>query len=93
MKEKDPEIDFDAHIMPAMKDLAIDTLTCTDLNPKGRENNFELFGFDFMIDEDYRVWLIEVNTNPYLGKPNEYISELLPEMVSEMFTIVLDPIY
>ena len=39
----------------------------SEVNPNRRRNNFEFFGFDFMIDEDFRVWLIEVNTNPYLG--------------------------
>ena len=43
------------------------------LNPNNRPGTYELFGFDFLIDEDYRVWLIEVNTNPYLGMPNEYM--------------------
>jgi D-alanine-D-alanine ligase-like ATP-grasp enzyme len=28
-------------------------------------------GFDFLIDEDFRTWLIEVNTNPYFGVINE----------------------
>ena len=23
-----------------------------------------MFGYDFMIDEDYHVWLIEVNSSP-----------------------------
>jgi hypothetical protein len=52
-----------------MKDLVIDTILAVkdQLNPNHRKNHFELFGYDFMIDEDYRVWLIEVNTNPYLG--------------------------
>lgn len=35
--------------------------------PSKRKNAFELFGYDFLIDEDLRTWLIEVNTNPYLG--------------------------
>ncbi len=26
-----------------------------------------------MIDEDFRVWLIEVNDNPYLGISNDFI--------------------
>jgi len=30
-----------------------------------------------MIDEDLRVWLIEVNTNPYLGFANGFIKKLL----------------
>jgi hypothetical protein len=36
----------------------------TKINPDGRKGCFELLGFDFMIDEDFTVWLIECNTNP-----------------------------
>lgn len=46
-----------------------------------------------MIDEDFRIWLIECNTNPYFGIPNKFIADLLPRMISEMFEIVLDPVY
>ena len=55
-----------------MKDLALDCyMSCKNvLNPANRRNSFEFFGFDFMIDEDFRVWLIEVNTNPYIGIHN-----------------------
>ena len=38
-------------------------------NPGNRSNiinQFEMFGYDFMIDEDLNVILIEVNTNPCL---------------------------
>lgn len=27
---------------------------------------FELFGYDFLIDNEFETWLIEVNTNPCL---------------------------
>ena len=27
---------------------------------------FEIFGYDFMIDDNCKPWLIEVNTNPSL---------------------------
>ncbi len=37
--------------------------------------------------------MIEVNTNPYLGVPNEFIAGLLPKMMDDMLSIVLDPIY
>ena len=46
-----------------------------------------------MIDEDFRVWLIEANTNPYIGIPNSYIKDLLPKMLDEMFSLVLGSAY
>ena len=58
-----------------------------------RKNDFELFGFDFLIDEDFRVWLIEVNDNPYLGIPNDYIRKMLPMIINDLFELTLDPIY
>ena len=63
------------HFVPRMKDLIIDSILSvkTQLNPNKRKNVFEIFGYDFLIDEDFRVWLIEVNTNPYLGIPNTFI--------------------
>ncbi len=62
------------------------------MNPNNRSNCFELFGFDFLLDEDFRVWLIEVNYNPFLGTPNEYMKTLVPRMIEDMTKIVVDPI-
>lgn len=54
---------------------------------------FELLGYDFLIDEDFRIWLIEVNTNPYFGVPNNFIANLLPKMMNDLLDIVVDPVY
>jgi len=88
-------ISIEEHIMPRIKDLIIDTILSVknQLNPNKRKFCFELYGYDFLIDEDFRVWLIEVNTNPYFGIPNEYITDLLPKMIDDMTKIVVDPIY
>lgn len=72
---KEYDLSVEDSFMPRMIDLIIDTILSakTQLNPNKRKDVFELFGYDFLIDEDFRVWLIEVNTNPYLGTPNEYM--------------------
>ena len=36
------------------------------INPQPKMFSFEMFGLDFIIDESFRPWLIEVNTNPSL---------------------------
>ena len=40
-----------------------------------------------MIDEDFRVWLIEVNDNPYLGTPNQFCKKLVPKMLIDLFDL------
>jgi hypothetical protein len=76
-------------------DIIIDTHHATrfQMNPHKRKACFELFGYDFLIDEDFRTWLLEVNTNPFLGIPNNYIKDLLPKMIDDMLKITVDPIY
>ena len=73
-----------------MQDLIIDTFCAIkhELNPNRRKGCFELFGYDFIIDEDFRVWLLEVNNNPYLGVPNDFIKGLLPKMLKDMYKLV-----
>jgi len=43
----------------------------------GENNSFELFGYDFMIDDQFKVYLIEVNTNPCLETPCSLLSSLI----------------
>ena len=83
------------HFVKRMKDIVIDVFLAAkdEFNKNGREHASELFGFDFMIDEDFRVWLIECNTNPYFGIPNKFIADLLPRMFSELLEITVDTVY
>ena len=63
------------------------------INPNRRKHCFELFGFDFFIDVDFNVWLIEVNTNPCLEESSKILEKLLPRMLDDLFKLTIDQIY
>ena len=50
-------------------------------------------GFDFLIDEDFRVWLIEVNTNPFFGVLSEEVPKFIDNLVDDTFKLSLDLIF
>jgi hypothetical protein len=51
------------------------------LNPRDRQHCFEIFGYDFVIDNELNVWLIEVNTNPCLEESSPLLETLIPRMI------------
>ena len=50
-----------------------------------KDNGFELLGYDFMIDEDLKVWLIEVNMNPCLSTLSPKQRVLIDNLVNDIF--------
>lgn len=52
---------------------------------------FQLFGFDMMVDEDYRVWVIEVNQQPGLSAEGvPAMTRIMQKLLRGMFGILLD---
>ena len=53
----DKNISIEEHFLPRIKDLILDTFFSIkdDLKSCRRKSSFEFFGYDFLIDEDFRV--------------------------------------
>lgn len=83
------------HFMRKIKEVVKITFDSTEaiLHSKIRSFNFELFGYDFMIDEDMKLWLIEVNSVPSLGESNRYITRLLSRAIDDMLRLTIDKIF
>jgi tubulin polyglutamylase TTLL1/tubulin monoglycylase TTLL3/8 len=65
----------------------------TKLDPKRRLHCMEVFGLDFMIDDEFKPYLIEVNTNPCLELASPLLSRFIPTMIENALKISLDPIF
>ena len=57
---------------------------------KQRENSHELYGYDFMVDEDLNVYLIEVNASPALDYSTKITEHAVKEMVKDLIELVID---
>ena len=55
------------------------------INLYDRKYSFEIFGYDFILDEEGTPWLIEVNTNPCIELSSPLLSQLIPRMIGNLF--------
>jgi tubulin polyglutamylase TTLL1/tubulin monoglycylase TTLL3/8 len=50
---------------------------------------FELLGIDFMIDRDFKPYLIEINTNPAILLDTKVQKAVIPHVVNTSLDIIL----
>jgi tubulin monoglycylase TTLL3/8 len=94
---------FYEEIQPQMKKIVICAIeSCLEL-VEPRKNSMELFGFDFMIDENLKPWIIEINSSPAMDYSsvrmtpitskffkNKYLKSLLKPVTERLVKMVLE---
>jgi tubulin monoglycylase TTLL3/8 len=82
-------------LFPIMERLVTDSFRAvySKIDPHRVKNCFEVFGYDFMIDENFKVYLIEANTNPCLEICCPLLARIIPELLDNTFRIAVDPLY
>ena len=56
-----------------------------------RKNSFEFFGYDFMVDDEFKVWLIEVNSSPSMESKNQpVLKNLVKSVLRDLAKVVID---
>ena len=54
---------------------------------------FEIFGYDFILDNDFKLWILEINNNPGLSISSPVIEKLVPRMMDDAFRLTLDKVF
>ena len=49
---------------------------------------FELYGFDILIDDNYKAWLMEVNVNPSLHCTSPLDLDIKTDLITDIFNVV-----
>ena len=55
--------------------------------------SFEIFGYDFIIDNEFKPWILEINNNPGLGISSPVIEKIIPRMLDDAFRLTIDKIF
>merc|ERR1712080_606835 len=94
LKEK-PEIvkteeDFDEKVVKRCSEICRLTFESVKDKLERKFGCFELFGFDFLIDDNLNPYLIEINTNPALFTDTEFQKDMLPKLVDDSVKLALE---
>ena len=63
------------------------------INQNNRNYQFEIFGYDFMMDKDFNLFLIEINTNPGLEESSPWIKLIIPRMLDDALRLTIDQLF
>ena len=77
-------------IQAQMKKIVYWTLSSCEGLVGDRRNSFELVGFDFLVDGNFKVWLLEVNCSPDLSYSTATTEKLVKQMFPDFVKVLLD---
>ena len=91
-KEGKNFIDFRKNIFPEIIKIIARSANSIKgkINLSNRNNCFELFGYDFILDINYRPFLLEINTNPGYEESSPLIKKLVPRMIDDAMKLTID---
>ena len=88
---KNNNIDFNKQIWPQVKSIILKALIACQFDIPYCPSCFELFGFDIIIDQNLKCWLLEINSSPSLERSNALDDQVKLPLVDDILNIV-DPI-
>lgn len=72
------------------KNIVINCLESVQDMFESKKGCFELFGFDLMVDDDFSMWLIEVNSSPAMDYSTPVTEKLVKIVLEDTVKVVVD---
>lgn len=90
LKKKNQSEAWHQIIYPGMKNAIICSMLATQDIIETRKNTFELYGADFMIGEDLKPWLIEINCSPTMARSTAVTAFLCDSVLEDVCKVIID---
>lgn len=77
-------------IVERIKNVVINTMESVQDMFECKKGQFELFGLDIMLDQDFNAWLIEVNSSPAMDYSTHVTERLVKMVLEDTIKVVVD---
>ncbi|CAL4068072.1 unnamed protein product, partial [Meganyctiphanes norvegica] len=74
-------------IYPGMRDALIATMLAAQVEMDSFKHGFELFGADFMLTEDLKPWLIEINSSPCMAATTSVTRRMCAQCLQDVVKV------
>ncbi|KAL1403316.1 hypothetical protein quinque_010143 [Culex quinquefasciatus] len=81
---------WERKIYPDMKKSILAVVLASTDGMKMERNMFELYGADFMVTDNFRTMLIEINSSPDLSSSTEVTEVICPAVLEDLVKVVID---
>ena len=85
-----------SHLMQSIEDIIIKSIVSVEFSVNSackmfvphRNNCFEVYGFDILVDSNLKPWLLEVNMSPSLNTDSAIDMKIKSSMLCDLFTLI-----
>ena len=81
-------VDYEKAIKGQIEQMIVETVVSASPRLIHRENSFELLGFDILLDDKLKPWLLEVNLSPACEARSNFLKKSLFYMTQSLFSLV-----
>ena len=85
------KINWDTQIWTQIKEVCLKAMVAAQNDMQYNPSCFEVYGFDLIIDADFKLWLLEINSSPSLARDTVLDDVIKQKMIDDTISL-LDPI-
>eukprot|EP00752_Nemacystus_decipiens_P007052 g6322.t2 len=77
-------------MQPRMEQIVTWSLLCAQDLVEHRKKSWELYGYDFMVDDQYKPWLIEINSSPACDYSTKVTEQYVQAALTDLLKVTID---
>lgn len=89
--EETYKINWDLQIWQQIKEVCLKAMIASQNDIQYNPSCFEVYGFDLIIDSDFKIWLLEINSSPSLAR-DTLLDDIIKQKLIDDTIKLLDPV-